>query len=54
MAFGKKNVASRCSDSKNNSLLVWNKETIDILNQWKGSINKKSTPSGFIPVAIVL
>ena len=41
MAFDKQeNVTSLCLDGRDNSLLVWNKETIDILKQQTGSIRE--------------
>ena len=41
MAFDKKeNVTSLCSDGEDDSLLVWNKETIAILKQRKGSLKE--------------
>ena len=41
MAFDKQeNVTSFCSDGRDDSLLVWNKEIIDILKQRKGSVRE--------------
>ena len=37
----KENVTSLCSDGKDNSLLVWNKETIAILKQRKSILKRK-------------
>jgi len=39
--FGKKEiVTSLCSDGRGDNILVWNKETIDILKQRKGNLKE--------------